>query len=1386
MQDSAQPKSFLEVLASRAKQAPDRMAFLFLENGDREAARLTFGELEERARSAATRLLTVALPGDRALLLYPSGLDFIVAFLGCLYAGVIAVPAYPPRRNRSDERLRAVVRDCTPVVALMSGALSSVLGRGAGSAKIGQLPTLTIDRSTHEPAADSGRPDVGRETLAFLQYTSGSTGTPKGVMVSHGNILANVKQITACTACGETTVCVSWLPLFHDMGLLGKVLAPIYFGGMTVLMDPGAFVQKPVRWLQAVTKYRATVSAAPDSAYVLCARKVTDAEKAGLDLSCWSVALNGAEPVQASSVERFTRAFSACGFRTEAMRSVYGMAEATLFIAGQPAGTLPMVKGFDADGLSRGVAEETMAETTGTSVRELVSCGSAWDEHQLRIVNAETGLPARQREIGEIWFAGPSVAKGYWNRPEESESTFQARTGKEKTAYLRTGDLGFLDGRELFINGRLKDLIIIAGRNLYPQDLERAAEQSEPALALNASAAFSVEVDGEERIVLVCEVRREALRHLDSERMASKIRRALSEQYEASLQAVVFLRPASIPRTTSGKIQRSRTRLAYLRGDGLEIAGQWQKPEIGVLEAQKRGEDDLTSWLLARVSLLSGIAADKLDPHEPFSSYGLASSDAIALSGELQERLGRMLPPTLVYDYPSVALVARHLTAQPEERRAEVSADRNEEIALIGMACRFPGANDPEAFWRLLQEGRDAVVASPSRVEGLPPTGLLEEVERFDAEFFGINAREAEMMDPQQRLLLEVSWEAVENAGVAPQSLAGTRTAVMVGISNCDYARLTQRASVDTGPYASTGNALSVAANRISYALDLRGPSWIVDTACSSSLVALHQACNSLRRGECDAALVGGANLILTPQLSAAFTQAGLLSPDGECRTFDAEANGYVRGEGIGVVLLKRLSDAIRDGDRIQAVIRGTAVNQDGRSNGLTAPNGPAQQAVIREALRTAGVQAREIGLVEAHGTGTPLGDPIELNSLMEVLGEGRAASNLCWIGSVKTNIGHLESAAGIAGVIKTVLALQHREIPPHLHFHTINPYIAIAGKPFRVPERAVRWEAKQAPRLAGVSSFGFGGTNSHVVLAESPEFPEVPVQRPATEQPVGLLAFSARTPSALLAMRLAYAGFLRVHPEISLDDFASTVNRSRTLFTQERTALVFSNREELIAGLSGEQEANARNPEAPSRRSDPKANDSGAEFSSGTSDRRAMLNQLAAEYRNGKTVDWATLDHDYQRKRLALPTYPFERQRFWIDAREGAHPLLGRRLEQQAHLPSVWTWESRLGEPATGLLEGRRTGASASLSYSAYVEMALAAAVEIGEAKYSIVSDLSLAAPLLFRDRDPRRVQTVLSRQPGGRFSFAVYQQDGATIADAAPWQLCARAEIHERDWNE
>jgi len=401
---------------------------------------------------------------------------------------------------------------------------------------------------------------------------------------------------------------------------------------------------------------------------------------------------------------------------------------------------------------------------------------------------------------------------------------------------------------------------------------------------------------------------------------------------------------------------------------------------------------------------------------------------------------------------------------------------QNEPIAIIGLGCRFPGAPSPEAFWTILREGRDVVSEiprsrwnsdalyhpnpdSPGRMS-TRWAGLLENIDHFDPELFGISPREAAAMDPQQRLLLEVAWEAFENAGQGPQQLAAGRTGVFVGLTGVEYAHLFLQAGDPSlfDVYFASGIARSVAAGRISYVLGIEGPNMAIDTACSSSLVAVHAACLHLRAGDCRIALAGGANVILSPEITMAFSKAHMMASDGRCKAFDSTADGFVRAEGCGLVVLKRLSEALADGDRVLAVIRGSAVNQDGRSSGLTAPSGPAQEAVIREALKKAKVQGSDLDYVEAHGTGTSLGDPIEAHALREVLGADRDAASPLVIGSVKTNTGHLESAAGIAGLIKVVLALENEWIPAHLPFHALNPHIEWRGSPVEIPINGRSW----------------------------------------------------------------------------------------------------------------------------------------------------------------------------------------------------------------------------------------------------------------------------------------------------------------------------------------
>ena len=548
------------------------------------------------------------------------------------------------------------------------------------------------------------------------------------------------------------------------------------------------------------------------------------------------------------------------------------------------------------------------------------------------------------------------------------------------------------------------------------------------------------------------------------------------------------------------------------------------------------------------------------------------------------ERISNLSPKRL-------ALLALELQTKVAalESAAQASPATPEPIAIVGLSCRFPGpANDPDAFWRLLHTGVDAISeidATRWSVEeyfdpdpdkpGKVATrwgGFLRDIRRFDPQFFGIAPREAMSMDPQQRLALELSWEALENAGYAPDTLSGTATGVFMGICNGDYYQLQlaqQRDSIDM--YSATGNAHSVISGRIAYVLGLHGPALSIDTACSSSLVAVHLAAQSLRDGDCQLALAGGVNLVLSPDTTIALSRAKMMAPDGRCKAFDAAADGFVRSEGGGLVVLKRLSAAVADGDNIRAIIRGSALNQDGRSNGLTAPHGPSQVAVIRRALAQAGVTPDQIGYVETHGTGTALGDPIEAQALGAALGQNR--STPLAIGSVKTNIGHAEAAAGVAGLIKVVLSLQHQEIPPHLHLKRPSEHIPWAELPLTIPTVPTPWRPINGRRLAGVSSFGFSGTNAHLIVEEAPHPVETQDRASATPaaaiaRPVQLIALSAKTDSALKELAARYEQYLAAQPDLALADLAHTANVGRAHFNH-RLAIVANSVDQLRATLA-------------------------------------------------------------------------------------------------------------------------------------------------------------------------------------------------------------------------
>ncbi len=561
--------------------------------------------------------------------------------------------------------------------------------------------------------------------------------------------------------------------------------------------------------------------------------------------------------------------------------------------------------------------------------------------------------------------------------------------------------------------------------------------------------------------------------------------------------------------------------------------------------------EEIRAWLVGRIADRLGVPVSEIDPRLPLDDFGLSSRELVVLSGELQDRFSCSLSPTVLWEFPTIEKLARHLS-QPTApaSMAGPSSPEPEPIAIVGIGCRFPGAHGPRAFWNVLHEGLDCIREVPPdrwQAEAYYDAktgpgkmnsrwgGFLEGIDEFDAEFFGISPREAERMDPQQRLLLETSWETFEDAGIDPTRLAGSPIGVFVGISTNDYGRRRTAHPADIDVHDGTGNALSIAANRISYFYDFRGPSLAIDTACSSSLVAVHLASDSLRKGESRLALAGGVNVILLPEIGIAFSQAGLTAADGRCKSFDDRADGYVRSEGVGLVLLKPLSQALKDGDPIYAILRGSAVVQDGRTNGLVAPNGEAQVSVLRTAWAKAGVEPSRIQYVETHGAGTLIGDAIEARSLAEAL-EGRP----CLLGSVKTNLGHMEAASGIAGLIKVSLALRHGSIPPSLHFERQNRHLRHSIRIVQSPEP---WPTH--PALAGVSSFGFGGTSCHAVLEEAP-----PREASLDSRSHHLLPISAKSESALEAVRDEILRSLSHH---SLAEVSRTLQTGRAPFEFRR-----------------------------------------------------------------------------------------------------------------------------------------------------------------------------------------------------------------------------------------
>lgn len=644
--------TFVDLLRDRAIHQPDQVGCCFLIDGERQAAHLSYSSLDQQARAIAAQLQHRKGQGERALLIYPPGLDFIAACFGCLYAGIVAVPIYPPRRNQKLARIEAIAADAQARFVLTTEALRSELQQSDLNSGLNTAAHwLATDCIESHLSAGWQPPELTAETLAFLQYTSGSTGRPKGVKLSHANLLHNSALIYQKFGHSSSSRAVIWLPPYHDMGLIGGILQPLYGGFPVTLIAPVAFLQKPIRWLEAISRYGATMngaitSGAPNFAYEHCIEKITAAQKANLDLSHWEVAFTAAEPIRSDTLSRFADAFADCGFRPEAFYPCYGLAEATLFVTGGNKASVPKQISLSATALQQHRVEVAPSTTAQT----FVGCGQPAAEQTILIVDPNTKLQCAPNQIGEVWLASDSVTQGYWNQPELNAQTF---IELDQTTFLRTGDLGFLHEGELYITGRIKDVLIIRGRNYYPQDIEQTVERSHPALSQGCGAAFTIEINGIDQLTIVQEVKREQWRSVNIEEISTAIRSAVSEEHQLQVQAIQLLKPGSIPKTSSGKIKRHACREGFENGT-LAVIGQ-------VIE-----QDKLPVQQTNRISFEN--AQEDFDHQANFSKadyliHWLRDYATHYINSRLIDER-RCIPPSVVLDFGNQGLLGMQVAAQ--------------------------------------------------------------------------------------------------------------------------------------------------------------------------------------------------------------------------------------------------------------------------------------------------------------------------------------------------------------------------------------------------------------------------------------------------------------------------------------------------------------------------------------------------------------------------------------------------------------------------------------------------------------------------------------------------------------------------------------------------
>jgi acyl transferase domain-containing protein/acyl-CoA synthetase (AMP-forming)/AMP-acid ligase II/acyl carrier protein len=1168
----------------------------------------SFADLLAEAEGVCGGLLRSGLKaGDSAILLLNDSTEVLPAFWGCLLAGIQpAIAQIPPTfsgENRVLEQLCHVWRLLDGPLLITNAELIEpvrTLATRLGTETVRCADISSLMSSPPATEVWSGQPD---ET-AFFSLTSGSTGVPKCIMLTHANIIQRAHGANVLCGHSPQDIILNWLPFDHIGSISDWHLRCVLLGCRMVYASKGSVITRPLHWLDLIDKHRVTHTWAPNFAYslvcnALATLRAEQKSQPNWDLSCVNGMLTAGESVSPMVIQPFLKELASFGLSATAIRPAFGMAELGSGITYHIATKDRPLKFHSVQRQSSPNVDPTGSDASNAST--FTGLGPPIPGVSLRIVDDNQQI-VLEETVGHLQVRGAAVSPGYFRNPE-ANGVFRA------DGWFDTGDLGFLSDGELVITGRAKESIIVRGVNYSCSEIEEAVN-SVPGVEPSFTAACAVQRPGTSREELVIFFHTAADEAQRLKEILGEIQQCLVRQIGVRPDFLLPVPKEAIPKTAIGKLQRAELSRRFAEGEfGAAEANvaKLQRRDNGRQETQVP-HSEIEKQVAAIWQEVLGL--EQIGLHDNLFDLG---GDSLLLTGmhiKLQNQFGPRITLVEMFNYPTIHALANFLgspsgrgaagrTSGQQTRRQQRDlstggSTAGNDVAVIGMACRFPGAGNLQRFWKNLCDGVESMqffseeevlaagidpklVRNPNYVK---VSAVLPDIEWFDARFFGITPRDAVLMDPQQRVLLECAWEAFEIAGYNPQTHRGS-VGVYAGavmntylLNNLLPARSFQSSDDSSEVFTldSWGGFRVMITNdkdylptRISYKLNLRGPSVNVQTACSTTLVAIHMAAQAVLNGECDMALAGGVSIKVPQEAGYLFLEDMIVSPDGHCRAFDARAQGTVFGNGAGMVLLKRLDEAIQDGDHIFAVIKGSAINNDGSGKvGYLAPSQEGVAAAVNDALTRSGVDPRTIGFVEAHGTGTALGDPLELGALAQAFRASTTETAFCAVGSVKTNVGHLQIASGVAGFIKTALALYHRKIPATLHFEEPNPRIDFANSPFYVNTSLQDWSPAEQPLRAGVNSMGIGGSNAHVVLEEPPP------QRQSTGDPPRqhLLPISARTPTALRALVGRYREALEQFDDASFPNVCFTAAIGRVHFA-ERFAAVGSTIADLKIALA-------------------------------------------------------------------------------------------------------------------------------------------------------------------------------------------------------------------------